>query len=64
MKTKNYYLYQLECFQELQKSCTDTQTLKKINRAISTYQQMIDNYDSTVMTGSEECHCTLCIIQE
>lgn len=64
MKSKNYYLYQLERFTELHELCTDIQTLKKINRAVSFYQQMVDDYDAVSMSGSEECHCTLCSIQE
>lgn len=64
MKSKNYYLYQLERFTELQKCCTDIQILKKINRAVSIYKQMVDNYDSIVISDFEECHCTLCVMQE
>lgn len=61
MKSLNYYQYQLEYFTELREKCTHKETLKKLNRAVSKYQQLVENYDSN--NQLEECHCSLCAMQ-
>lgn len=61
MKSLNYYKNQLEYFTELREKCTNKETLKKLNRAVSKYQSLIDNFDS--MDQLEECHCSLCAMQ-
>lgn len=64
MNNKRYYQIQLESFTKLKEKCTNKLTLKKIDKVISKYQQIIENYDSLHQYVSEElCHCPICTMQ-